>query len=149
MKTVKIIIVCILGLLSINANAGNVDKIASKNVKSLNYALKSGHVDAIMDVYAQNAMLVQSDGYIYGNTDQIRAFWNKIIAVPGAYEFDLTEAHRDGDSIVMTARLASVLSKKVSTNQDLKYFYNGTIQTVLKDQGNGNWKTVVQQWNQY
>jgi ketosteroid isomerase-like protein len=149
MKTVKIIIVCILGLLSINANAGNADKIASKNVKSLNYALKSGHIDAIMDVYAQNAMLVQSDGYIYDNSDQIRAFWNKIIAIPGAYEFDLTEAHRDGDSIVMTARLASVLSKKVSTNQDLKYFYNGTIQTVLKDQGNGNWKTVVQQWNQY
>ncbi len=148
-KIVKVIIVCILGMLSINANAGKADIIASKNVESLNYALKSGHVDAIMRIYAQNAMLVQSDGNISGNADQIRAFWNKIIASPGAYEFDLTEAHRDGDSIVMTARLASVLSKKVSSNQDLKYFYNGTIQTVLKDQGNGNWKTVVQQWNQY
>ena len=149
MNIVKIIIVCILGLLSVNANAGKADKIANKNVENLNYALKSGHVDAIMGIYAQNAMLVQSNGNISGNADQIRAFWKKIISVPGAYEFDLTEAHRDGDSIVMTARLASVLPKQVSSKQDLKYFYNGTIQTVLKDQGNGDWKTVVQQWNEY
>ena len=149
MKSIKVIIVCILGLLSVNANAGKANKIANKNVENLNYALKSGHVDAIMGIYAQNAMLVQSDGNIYGNADQIRAFWEKIVSEPGAYEFNLTEAHRDGDSIVMTARLASVLSKEVSTNQDLKYFYNGTIQTVLKDQGNGNWKTVVHQWNEY
>lgn len=149
MKIVNVIIVCILGLLSVNANVGKANNIANKNVESLNYALKSRHVDAIMDFYAQNAMLVQSDGNIYGNADQIRAFWEKIVSEPGAYEFDLTEAHRDGDSIVMTARLASVLPSKLSTNQDLKYFYNGTIQTILKDQGNGNWKTVVHQWNEY
>ena len=149
MKMVKIIIVCILGLLSVNANAGKTDKIANKNVDNLNYALKSGHVDAIMGIYAQNAMLVQSDGNISGNADQIRSFWKKIISAPGNYEFNLTEAHRDGDSIVMTARLASVSPQQKTTNQDLKYFYNGTIQTVLKDQGNGNWKTVVHQWNEY
>ncbi len=146
-QKVKVILMCVLGILSINAKASMVDEIARKNVASWNYALKSGHVDAIMRFYAQNAMLVQSNGNIHGNTDNIRAFWKKIVATPGAYEFNLTEAHRDGDSIILTAKLASVASKRVSSNHALKSIYNGTIQHVLKDQGNGEWKTIVTQWN--
>lgn len=137
----------LLVALTTNANAGKVDKIANKNVADWNYALKSGHVDAIMRFYARNAMLVQSNGNIHGNTDNIRAFWKKIISKPGSYEFNLTEAHRDGDSIVLTAKLASVASKRVSSNHALKNSYNGTIQHVLKNQGNGEWKTIVTQWN--
>ncbi len=146
-KIVKVILMCILGMLSINANAGMVDEIARKNVANWNYALKSGHVDAIMRFYSQNAMLVQSNGKIHDDADQIRAFWNNIIAAPGDYEFNLTEAHRDGNNIVMTAQLASVGSRQLSSNDKFKYYYNGNIQNVLKNQGNGDWKTVVQQWN--
>jgi ketosteroid isomerase-like protein len=146
-KVLKMAAMLLLAALTTNANAGKVDKIANKNVANWNYALKSGHVDAIMRFYAQNAMLVQSNGNIHGDTDNIRAFWKKIVATPGAYEFNLTEAHRDGDSIVLTAKLASVASKRVSSNHALKSIYNGTIQHVLKDQGNGEWKTIVTQWN--
>jgi ketosteroid isomerase-like protein len=142
-----IIVGLVLAVLSANANAGKVDKIANKNVANWNYALKSGHVDAIMRFYTQNAMLVQSNGNIHGDANQIRAFWKKIVSNSSDYEFNLTEAHRDGDSIVLTSRLASIASKRHANNGSLKYDYNGTIQHILKDQGNGNWKTVVQQWN--
>ncbi len=146
-QTVKVILMCISGMLSINAHAGIVDDIARKNVANWNYALKSGHVDAIMRFYTQNAMLVQSNGKIHDDANQIRAFWKNIVATPGDFEFNLTEAHRDGDKIVVTAQLASVGSKQLSSNDTFKYYYNGNIQNILKNQGNGNWKTVVQQWN--
>ncbi len=144
-KIFKLLVLLSIVTVSTNSSAGKVEKIANKNLSNWNYALKSGHVDAIMRFYAQNAMLVQSNGNIYGDSDSIRDFWKKIFTVPGAYEFNLTEAHRDGDSIVMTAKLASVETKP--GNQFLDTMYNGTIQHVLQEQGNGNWKTVVQQWN--
>ncbi|HFD10894.1 MAG TPA: hypothetical protein ENJ32_00255 [Crenotrichaceae bacterium] len=146
-KKINLIIVLVFATLAFNANASSVNKIANKNVANWNYALKSGHIDAIMRFYAQNAMLVQSNGNIYGDSGKIRAFWKNIVRNPGAYEFNLTEAHRDGDSIVLTAKLASVASKRNTNRYHLNTVYNGTIQHVLKDQGNGNWKTVVQQWN--
>jgi ketosteroid isomerase-like protein len=146
-KIVKVALICILGMVSMNANAGMVDEVARKNIADWNYALKSGHVDAIMRFYTQNAMLVQSNGKVHDDVGQIRAFWENIVAAPGDYEFNLTEAHRDGNNIVMTAQLASIGSKQLSSNDDFKYYYNGNIQNVLKYQGNGDWKTEVQQWN--
>ncbi len=144
---VKMLIIVGFASISQTATAGKVEKIANKNVENWNYALKSGHVDAVMRFYGHNAMLVESNGNIYGDVSKIRAFWKELMAVPGAYEFNLTEAHRDGDSIVMTAELASTNTKNRIKGHHLKTVSNGTIQQVLKDEGNGRWKTIVQQFN--
>jgi len=131
----------------VNANAGNVERIASKTIERWNYALKSGHMDAIMRFYAQDAVLVQSNGDFAGDVDQIRSFWKDLVKNPGAYELNLQEAHRDGDNIVLTARLDVVATGQKLSKHPMNTRYEGTIQQVIKHQGRG-WKTIVQQWNE-
>lgn len=134
-------------VISTNVFAGKAEKIATKSVKNWNYALKSRHVDAIMRIYAKNAMLVESNGNIHNNSGRIREFWKKIINKPEAYEFNLTEAHQDGNSIVMTAKLGLVDENNGLSTELGTFDRTETIQQVLQYSGNGEWKTVVQQWN--
>lgn len=146
-RKINLLVLLTMTIMSFGVHAGKVDEIAVKNVDNWNYALKSGHLDAIMRFYTQNAVLVEANGNVYGGTDKIREFWKGIVVNPGAYEFNLKEAHRDGDSIVLTAKLDSVVSGNNSNNSYLDRAYKGTIQYVIKEQGKGNWKTIVQQWN--
>ncbi|MCH9697999.1 MAG: nuclear transport factor 2 family protein [Gammaproteobacteria bacterium] len=148
MKKQNILLVLLfLSVIPTHVLAGKAEKIATKSVNNWNYALKSRHVDAIMRIYAKNAMLVESNGNIHNDSGRIREFWKKIIDKPEAYEFNLTEAHQDGNSIVMTAKLGMVDGKD-GISMDLSAFDGSeTIQQVLQYSGNGEWKTVVQQWN--
>lgn len=131
------------------APAADVDArgIAESNVAAFNDAFAHRRVDAIVSLFADDAMLVQPNGQVVRNPTAIREFWRNLIET-GAYNMDIVDVRSGGDgSIVTTATVSDLKTVKSPQSQVMKYNYGGVVYSVFKRQSDGRWKAQVQQWS--
>ncbi len=121
-------------------------QIAESSAAQWNAAFAKGKVEAIVSLYADNAMLLRPDGAVSRGAGEIRAFWQNVIQ-QGDYAMDIVDVSNDrDDTIVATAELSGVKTQG-SQSQATKYRYEGVLYSVLKRQPDGSWKAKVQKWN--
>lgn len=128
------------------ARADDARQIAESSAAQWNAAFAKGKVDAIVSLYADNAMLLRPDGAVSRGAGEIRAFWQNVIQ-QGDYAMDIVSVSNDQkDTIVATAELSGVQTLGGQT-QAIKHRYGGVLYSVLKRQPDGTWKAKVQKWN--
>lgn len=144
-------ILCAVTLaLASTAQAGVDDawQVAEANIAQWNQAFANGRVDDIVSLYAADAMLVQPDGVVSKNTGQIRAFWQALIDNKGGIiNIGIQDAKSEKDGTITTKTTLSDIRTLRNTQQVMKYDYDGVLYSVLKRQGDGSWKAIVQQWS--
>lgn len=121
-------------------------EIAESTAAQWNAAFAKGKVEAIVSLYADNAMLLRPDGVVSKNASEIRAFWQNVIQ-HGEYAMDIVDVRGEPDDIIVaTAELSGV--KTADDHSHLtKYRYGGTLYSVLQRQPDGTWKAKIQKWN--
>ncbi|BBL73605.1 YybH family protein [Methylomagnum ishizawai] len=127
------------------AQGDDARQIAETSAAQWNAAFAKGKVDAIVSLYADNAMLLRPDGAVSRGAGEIRAFWQNVIQ-RGEYAMDIvsvTEDHKD--TIVATAELSGVQTQ--GGQPVTKHRYGAVLYSVLKRQPDGTWKAKVQKWN--
>lgn len=132
------------------ASAGTDDstrQVAETTAAQWNAAFSKGQVDAILNLYAENALLVQPNGSVARGIGEIRAFWQTLIQ-QGDYTMAIVDVRGEQDgSIVATAKLSDRKTLSSPQQQIMKYHYGGLVYSVLKRQADGSWKAQVQRWN--
>jgi uncharacterized protein (TIGR02246 family) len=124
----------------------NIRQIAESRIAEWNAAFAQGKLDDVLSLYAENAMLLQPNGAVSKNANEIRAFWQTLIQ-KGVYAMDIVNVRSDkDDTIVAMATLADVKTLQNPQRQIMKYNYNGVLYSVFKRQSDGSWKAQVQQW---
>jgi uncharacterized protein (TIGR02246 family) len=122
-------------------------QIAESAAAQWNKAFAHGKVEEILALYTDNAILMQPNGKVSKGAGQIRAFWQNLIA-QGEFAMDVVDVRGSGeDIIVTTAKLADVKTLPSPEPQVMKYRFGGVLQSVLKRQPDGTWKSQVQRWN--
>lgn len=135
------------GLIQAQAGVDDARQVAEANIAQWNQAFANGRVDDIVSLYAANAMLVQPDGTVSKSPDQIRAFWQALIdKKSGVVSIGIEDAKGETDGTIITRTTLSDIKTLRNTQQVMKYNYDGILYSVLKRQGDGSWKAVVQQW---
>jgi uncharacterized protein (TIGR02246 family) len=130
------------------ATADDARQVAEANIAKWNAAFADGKVDDIVSLYAGNAMLVQPDGAVSKSPDQIRAFWQSLIANQGGVlSINIQDAKSDNNDTIITKATLSDLQRLQNTQHVMKYNYEGVLYSVLKRQSDGSWKAQVQQWS--
>ena len=121
-------------------------KIAESSAAQWNAAFAKGKVEDILSLYSDDAMLLQPNGSVSKGAGQIRDFWQKMIQ-QGEYAMDVIDVRGEQNgTIVATVRFSDVKTL-ASTQQSMKYSYDGVVYSVLKQQPDGSWKAEVQRWN--
>lgn len=122
-------------------------EIAETTAAQWNAAFAKGQVEAILPLYADNAMLLLPNGEVSKGTAQIRSFWQTILP-KGAFALDIIDVRGEQDgSIVTTSRISDVNTPRDRQQHVMKYQYGGVLYSVLKRQADGSWKAQVQRWN--
>lgn len=134
----------ILSLVGLNAAALAQDapRSVTDAVAKWNQVLQQGNLDALMHLYAKDAMVLLPNGEVVKEQKDIRRFWRHLLAKKdGRYEMDLDDViYSRDDTVVSTLRWTSL-------DGELKYTYDGVIYNVFKKQPDGTWKAQVQRWN--
>ncbi len=126
----------------------DAQRVAEANSAQWNAALAKGKVDDIVSLYSANAMLVQPDGEVSKNPDQIRAFWQNLIKKnAGVFIIDVQEAKGETDGSIITRATLSDVKTLQNTQHVMKYNFDGVLYSVLKRQSDGSWKAQVQRWS--
>jgi len=128
--------------MTVAALAQDAPRSVSDAVARWNQVLRQGNLDALMHLYAKDAMVLLPDGRVARDPKEIRRFWRQLLAKRGGrYEMDLDDViYAKDDTVVSTLRWTNV-------DGELKYAYDGVIYNVFKKQPDGTWKAQVQRWN--
>lgn len=120
-------------------------EIIKAAVKEWNSVIKTGTAEDIIALYADDAILLQPNGKVSTAPEEIKDFWQKLIATrSGEYKIDTAKVVYAGeDTIVSTTKWSNVLPLP---ERSMKYSYDGVIYNVLKRQNDGSWKAQVQEW---
>lgn len=122
-------------------------QIAESSAAQWNAAFAKGKVEEILSLYTDNAILLQPNGKVSRGAGQIRAFWQNLVG-QGDFAMDVVEVRGSGtDTIVATAKLSDVKTLPSPEPQVMKYRFGGVLQSVLRRQPDGSWKSQVQRWN--
>lgn len=125
----------------------NPRHIAESAAAQWNAAFAKGKVEEILALYTDNAILLQPNGKVSKGAGQIRAFWQNLIG-QGDFAMDVVDVRGSGeDIIVTTAKLSDVKTLPSPEPQVMKYRFGGVLQSVLRRQPDGSWKSQVQRWN--
>ena len=126
----------------------DAQSVAAATTAQWNAAFARGKVDDIVSLYSSNAMLVQPDGAVSKNPDQIRAFWQNLIKKnAGVLNIDIQEAKGETDGTIITRATLSDVKTLQNTQHVMKYNFDGVVFSVLKRQNDGSWKAQVQRWS--
>ncbi len=130
------------------AGEDDVQRVAEANTAQWNAAFAKGRVEDIVSLYSPSAMLVQPDGAVSKNSEQIRAFWRNLIEKnSGLLTINVQEAKSGKDDTIITRAVLSDVKSLQNTQHVIKYNYEGVLYSVLKRQSDGSWKAQVQQWS--
>ncbi len=130
------------------AVADDAQRVAEANTAQWNAAFAKGKVEDIVSLYSSNAMLVQPDGAVSKNPEQIRAFWQNLIKKnAGVLSIDVQEAKGETDGTIITRATLSDVKTLQNTQHVMKYNFDGVVYSVLKRQNDGTWKAQVQRWS--
>lgn len=143
MKKLVLMIALLSGsMMAVGATRDDPKKMAADAVAQWNAVLNSGSVDALMRLYADNAMVLLPNGQAATNSKSIREFWKHLLAnTYGKHQLDLDDViFVKDDTIVSTVRWSNL-------EDGLKYSYEGVIYNLFKRQPDGSWKAQVQRWN--
>ena len=121
-------------------------QIAETTAAQWNKAFADGKVDEILALYTDNAILLLPNGQVSKGQGQIRAFWQDLID-QGAFAMDVVEVRGSGEgTIVATAKLSDVKTLPSAEHKVMTYRFGGVLQSVLRRQPDGSWKSQVQRW---
>jgi uncharacterized protein (TIGR02246 family) len=130
------------------AGADEARQVAEASIAQWNSAFAKRKVDDIVSLYAANAMLVRPDGSVSRSPEQIRAFWQSLIAQNnGVFSVGIQDVRGENSDTVITQTILSDVKRLQNTRQVMKYNYEGVLYSVLKRQSDGSWKAQVQQWS--
>lgn len=121
--------------------------IAASNAAQWNRAFAAGKVDAILSLYAPDAILVQPDGKVFRQQNEIRSFWQTLIN-QGAFQIDVIDVKSEKDDTIVTTTTLSDIKTLQDSRHPLRYHYDGVLYSVLKRQSDGTWKATVQHWSE-
>lgn len=143
-------------LLALSFQALAVDDakhIASLHAENWRQTLLTGNVEEVLGLYDPgNALLIGPNGALAGSLSEMAAFWRSFIDKGGVKtNIQVVDAHFDvlanqrQDSTVV-ARL--LLSRDNSDKPNRIYFVKQRwhVDSILKRQTNGQWKTQLQNW---
>ncbi|HHJ39498.1 MAG: hypothetical protein AXA67_09285 [Methylothermaceae bacteria B42] len=118
------------------------EKMARDAVAQWNAVLHSGNIDALMRLYANNAVVLLPNGKTAKDKQAIRRFWKQLLdSNPNHFKLDLTDViYAKDDTVVSSVRW-------VNKEDGLEYSYDGVIYNVFKRQADGSWKAQAQRWN--
>jgi len=138
----KLLMILTLVGLSAAATAQDAPRSVNEAVSKWNQVLQQGNLDALMHLYAKDAMVLLPNGEVVKDKAAIRRFWRHLLAKKGGrYEMDLDDVlYSKDDTVVSTLRWTNL-------DGELKYTYDGVIYNVFKKQPDGTWKAQVQRWN--
>jgi uncharacterized protein (TIGR02246 family) len=122
-------------------------QIAESAAAQWNAAFAKGKVEEILALYTDNAILLQPNGKVSRGTGQIRAFWRNLIE-QGEFAMEVVDVRNSGEGIIVaTAKLSDIKVLPSPEPQVMKYRFGGVLQSVLRRQPDGSWKSQVQRWN--
>lgn len=125
----------------------SVRQVAESAAAEWNAALAHGQIEEILALYTDNAILMQPNGAVSRGAGQIRVFWQALIG-QGEFAMDVVDVRGAGEgTVVATARLSELKVLPSPEPQVMKYRYGGVLQSVLRRQPDGHWKSQVQRWN--
>lgn len=134
----------ILGLFSLSAAtmAQDAPRSISDAVAKWNQVLQQGNLDALMHLYAKDAMVLLPNGKAVKDPNEIRRFWQQVLANKGGqFRMNVDDIiYSRDDTVVSTLRWTA-------KEGALQYAYDGVIYNVFKKQADGTWKSEVQRWN--
>ena len=90
-------------------------------------ALASADLDAIVALYAPDAVIVRHDGAVQGH-DAIRGFWDRYLANHRPYELDQIVAFRHEHDVVLWDAIVTTDAGKLLTYHVVVLGGDGTIQ---------------------
>ncbi|HWP00482.1 MAG TPA: SgcJ/EcaC family oxidoreductase [Methylococcus sp.] len=146
MRTRLVLLATILWSVTAGA-ADDFRAIAASNAAQWNQAFAAGKVDEIVSLYAQDAILVQPDGKISRQRNEIRNFWQTLID-QGAFQIDVIDVKSEKDDTIVTTTTLSDIKTLQDSRHPLRYHYDGVLYSVLKRQSDGTWKATVQHWSE-
>jgi uncharacterized protein (TIGR02246 family) len=146
MRTHLLLLATALGNAAVGAT-DDVRAIAASNAAQWNQAFAEGKVDEIVSLYAQDAILVQPDGKISRQRDEIRNFWQTLID-QGAFQIDVIDVKSEKDDTIVTTTTLSDIKTLQDSRHPLRYHYDGVLYSVLKRQSDGTWKATAQRWSE-
>ncbi len=118
------------------------EKMARDAVAQWNAVLHSGNIDALMHLYANNAVVLLPNGKAAKDKQAIRRFWKQLLdSNPSHFKLDLADViYAKDDTVVSSVRW-------MNKEDGLEYAYDGVIYNVFKRQADGSWKAQAQRWN--
>ncbi len=133
-----------LGLAASPSIAADADpaSIAQAEIIRFEQALVRGDIDAVMQAYGSDAVLMPPTDETLTYPAAIRAFWQA--EVDGLRDLDVewVRCEQSGDTIYS----AGVWSAQRFVDNQAK-FTGGNVVTVFTRQADGSWKTTLQTWN--
>ena len=122
--------------------------IAERNVHQWHAALEQRDIDQIMNLYTDNAIVLQPDGGVSKTRDSIRSFWRSVLESANVeYSFDVEQIQKSTSKIVLAAKWFNRNQLSASTPASHHHGYDGKMTNVLVRQNDGSWKAQVQRWN--
>lgn len=126
-----------VGVFAAHAVAADVEWEAYVNINEWNQALNHGDVDSLAALYTDDAVVLDLDGRVSTNSEEIREFWrSRLSADQKGDKLVIIEFQGDADRIVTAAKWLAAGAK-----------WEGTLVSIFERQGDGTWKTRFQRWN--
>ncbi len=129
--------------LPLQATEAPAPAIQANNL-SWSYALNSGNVAALSQLYSDGAIVLPPTDETLNTREQIRAFWDQVLSQGFSdFSIDNIDTRVAGD----TAYQAGVWSaSRTDANGRLERI-GGNILNVLERQEDGSWRARMQSWN--
>jgi ketosteroid isomerase-like protein len=133
---------------SVAAAIAGPREVAEATAAQWNEAFRTGRIEDILSLYADNAMLLQPSGQVSRTPKEIGEFWKGLIErKSGEYRIDVVDARSEKDGSLVTTLQFSRRQNLANSGRTVKYNYDGELQNVFKRQPDGTWKAQVQLWN--
>jgi ketosteroid isomerase-like protein len=132
---------------SVSAAIAGPREIAEASAAQWNEAFRSGRIEDILSLYADNAILLQPSGQVSRTPKEIRAFWEGLIERKGGeYRIHVVDARVEKDGSIVTSLRFSRQQHPTRSGRTMNYNYDGELLSVFKRQPDGTWKAQVQRW---
>ena len=149
MKTTRNALLCSLVIgfgLAQNGIAGqDPAAIAEAEIARLQQALDAGDLDALMQFYGEDAVVLPPTDETLTHPAAIRAFWRRRADSLRHFDVDWVRCEQTGDTIY-SAGVWSATRNGGDSGESGEYT-GGNVVTVFTRQPDGTWKTTLQTWN--
>jgi uncharacterized protein (TIGR02246 family) len=122
------------------STAQEVEEAAKEAAEKWNEAFNEGDVEALTELYTEDAVILPPTETVVEGTDDIEEFWEDVIKQGiSDHEIDIVDVEEEGDLAIVSGRWSA---KDAEDNQ-----HQGSVVNVLERQDDDTWRSKLHIWN--